>query len=576
MISKLTYLLFFTCLLGFKLSAQMSTKEFNELTMNEMIEYCEDTSHSTHEFLSIAFKKAKDSEDLIALARVELFQSRDAYMSKDYKLALKQALSAKHKIDSNSGHDIIARCYMRIALAMEEIGAIDQAIKYRKLQRDFLGSRDMQRKAAYLNNFIGNLFVKLDQPDSARIYYLDFLATSIEIGDEHRTAFCRNNLGLTYVQSGLIDSAIVEFEKSLLFYASDTSKRGVSMLSTIYGNLTYAYMKQEEYEKALNFINLSYDLAKERSLPKYYTRAIYLKSRVYNEKGDFKLSNEELSKVYAEKNYKDYFNKDELLLMIDIESRNYAALGNYKKALATSKEQINLYKAFYGKKRLDELYLVRSNFQSLDIQNKLKLEQVISEKRGEQIKFLKQEAEISTFRILLITLLAIMLIGAAAFFIYRLRRKNEIERLSNELLKETNKRQSQRLTETTLNLARKKEFAQGLKEKISELDSLDSSEKVSIKMFVDNELQIDDSLLEMDKLVNQLGDEFFVKLKNKYPKLTENDLKLCGLIRLKLTTKQISIVKSITPQSVKVTKHRLRKKMDIEKGTLIYEFLKNF
>ncbi|MDX1447390.1 hypothetical protein, partial [Lishizhenia sp.] len=71
-----------------------------------------------------------------------------------------------------------------------------------------------------------------------------------------------------------------------------------------------------------------------------------------------------------------------------------------------------------------------------------------------------------------------------------------------------------------------------------------------------------------------IGDEFFIKLQNKFPKLTENDLKLCGLIRLKLTTKQISIVKSITPDSVKVSKHRLSKKLGVEKGTVLYEFLK--
>jgi len=372
-------------LLGLEVSAQMNARQFENLSLEEMILICEDTSQSTQEFLSIAYKKAEELEDAMSMARIELFQSRDALMNKNLSAALKFALSAKQKIEGTTDEEINARCYKRIALALEEIGAFQEAIKYRKLQRDFLEKKGLPRKSAYLNNFIGDLFGKIDNLDSARYYYKIFLARSLETKDERRISFCRNNIGLTYLHSGLIDSSILEFERALEYYKTDPRKDGRIMLSTIYGNLSYAYMKKKDYARSLELVDLSYSVAKEMALKTYYTRAIYFKARVLNEKGDYRGSNRILNKISSEDRNDQFFNKEELLLLLDIESSNYESLGNNAKALELSKQHIELYEKLYGKERLDELYLLRSNFQSLEIHNELKLEQVISEKRGEQI-----------------------------------------------------------------------------------------------------------------------------------------------------------------------------------------------
>jgi DNA-binding CsgD family transcriptional regulator len=65
-------------------------------------------------------------------------------------------------------------------------------------------------------------------------------------------------------------------------------------------------------------------------------------------------------------------------------------------------------------------------------------------------------------------------------------------------------------------------------------------------------------------------------LKIQFPDLTDNDIKLCGLIRLKLTVKQIGIIKNITPESAKIAKNRLSKKLMLSPGSNLYEFLKSF
>lgn len=53
-------------------------------------------------------------------------------------------------------------------------------------------------------------------------------------------------------------------------------------------------------------------------------------------------------------------------------------------------------------------------------------------------------------------------------------------------------------------------------------------------------------------------------LKSRYPDLTSYNLKLCIYLKSNLTTKEIASLLSITPDSVKKAKHRLRKKMSLE------------
>jgi DNA-binding CsgD family transcriptional regulator len=56
---------------------------------------------------------------------------------------------------------------------------------------------------------------------------------------------------------------------------------------------------------------------------------------------------------------------------------------------------------------------------------------------------------------------------------------------------------------------------------------------------------------------------FYDRLISEYPALTETDLRLCALIKLKMSTKEIAYVIHQPVNSVKVARNRLRKKLRI-------------
>jgi DNA-binding CsgD family transcriptional regulator len=71
-------------------------------------------------------------------------------------------------------------------------------------------------------------------------------------------------------------------------------------------------------------------------------------------------------------------------------------------------------------------------------------------------------------------------------------------------------------------------------------------------------------MVEKFKLLNP---QFIQKIYKSYPQLTQNDVELCSLIKMNLSTKEIAQILRITDQSVRTKKYRLIKKLNLTKET---------
>lgn len=75
---------------------------------------------------------------------------------------------------------------------------------------------------------------------------------------------------------------------------------------------------------------------------------------------------------------------------------------------------------------------------------------------------------------------------------------------------------------------------------------------------------------------DKVHSDFLVSLKSKCPNLTPGELKLCAYLRLNLSSKEIAQIMSITIKSVELSRHRLRKKLQIQPEVNLYIFMLNF
>ncbi|MDY0202129.1 MAG: hypothetical protein RBR40_14205 [Tenuifilaceae bacterium] len=66
---------------------------------------------------------------------------------------------------------------------------------------------------------------------------------------------------------------------------------------------------------------------------------------------------------------------------------------------------------------------------------------------------------------------------------------------------------------------------------------------------------------------------YFKKLLDKYPELTNNDLRLCSYLRMNFSTKEIARLLNISTRAVEIGRYRLRKKIDLNHDENLTEFL---
>ena len=127
------------------------------------------------------------------------------------------------------------------------------------------------------------------------------------------------------------------------------------------------------------------------------------------------------------------------------------------------------------------------------------------------------------------------------------------------------------LKKIALDITKKNEILSTLKEEIQKLkqkpeQSLKYSDLQALNVLILDTLNIDNERNSLDKYLKELNNSFYQNLEKKYPELTENDKKLCSLLRLKLSSKEIASILNIIPKSVEVNRYRLRRKMGLEKN----------
>lgn len=122
-----------------------------------------------------------------------------------------------------------------------------------------------------------------------------------------------------------------------------------------------------------------------------------------------------------------------------------------------------------------------------------------------------------------------------------------------------------------LHIVEKNNFLEEVKAEMVEVrseiknnEALKHINKLGSKIY--QNLMINKDREEFDIQVEQACEGFFKKLDIKYPSLTNQERRLSALLRLNLTSKDISGILNISPKSVDQTRYRLRKKLNIDKS----------
>ena len=150
-----------------------------------------------------------------------------------------------------------------------------------------------------------------------------------------------------------------------------------------------------------------------------------------------------------------------------------------------------------------------------------------------------------------------------------------IIQLQNEKLADEVKYKNRELADTSLHLVERTDALAKVKEELQRLYR-SSDGNAGLKKALQMVSEMERNNEDWDRFAarfDEINNDFLKNLKERYPVLTGNDLKLCAYLQLNMSSKEIAQLLNISLRGVEIGRYRLRKKLQLPTEKSITEFL---
>ena len=500
---------------------------------------------------------------------------------KKYSFALEYLIQAKNL---NIG-DSIQYSHYNVAFGelFYNIGAYGVAISFYKKAFPLPGNHISNY---YQSSTIARLYLQLNEMDSAIQYFNYQVDASLLLNDYIAESSSINNIGIAYLKNKKFEKALQKFEKSYEILRNNETKisknfqgEKKSFTYNVLSNIGMCYFSMKEYKKAVPVLEEYYsykksnypyvDLVVDNALVTAY---LHLKN---NAKA--KTIERELRFYYDKMSLKDKIEFCELQEEIAIWEKDFNRVLFLKDQLNELQLEREQSKAIQN----NQMNKILSTFLIAEANTKLNIQKKVRENLVKKVALEKKENIFISF--LLITICIIFLVIGWIYFQFtkNRRKQNQLEKefllLEDEKMKFKIKSQENFLTEFAIESNLKKEYSKGLIKELNQLVLVDENGiKSEIKKLIfdlKNKELSDKNVAELNNQSELLLLNFKTNLIQIHPTLSKSDIELCSLIKLNLSNKEIASYKSVTDESVKIYKNRLKKKLAIASTENLNEYI---
>lgn len=537
-----------------------------------------------------------------------------------------ESLQLYQKIKDEVGVGNLTR---KFGLIYWSMGQLDKATTQYKRALTIQGkTRDEKGRGYSLNNLGLVAYERGDYVQALR-YYEKSLRIAEKIADTLDIATVLNNMALVYTEQGQNAKALELYQQILSIYQKMHS---ISDIGDVLGNVGLVYYEQGFYKKAIEKFEAALKIQRKKNKLEFVVNALYNSGLAYKALKKYdkaiprfleaytisqKISfNEAIARsliaiggiLTIQKQYKhaedtlhSALNIAEQMRAKAVLEQNYKALAVLDSSRSNFRQGWEFYKKYIAVR--DSMFNEEKTKQLLEIQTRYetrKKEQAIKIK-NKQIALLKKEKEheqllkytfISSF-------ISIGVIGGLVIMLLRLKvRKNKQLIIQNEQLYEMEKNftqakltkekllaenlqreldlKKQQLTSKALHIVQKNEMLEKIQtnlEQVRRKKKSETGELLQLSRMVDSSLNVDRDWDNFFGLFTEIHQGFFKNLKAQGKTLSDSELRLCALIKLKFTSKEIASILGITHGSTSVARYRIRKKLAIPKQIKLADFL---
>lgn len=428
-------------------------------------------------------------------------------------------------------------------------GLYHNALKYTYDALDDYTGLDDKVGSAECYNILGILYHICKDYDKSKACFSKYAENAKELNDSIRMVLALNN-------SAAFEHAMSDSVKSETLIAESLelcrNLKDTTRLCTVLQNLIGISIAQGKYDEARQYFQRIKPLLNNIELKANYNLSL---GNLYRLEGQYDSAAVRIEKAisYYEQGEFDKKRMQCWLLLENI----YSLDGKTDKA----------YEA------LKNYYSIESNSGREDVFLELFRAQNDIILQHDREALLKQQGKWRTFTMTAVFL--ILLIALAVHFYYYKKseqiRKNEQELRSKTEMLELKKMQNYQM----------ERMAEDIIGKLRKLDSgvKDAATHSKIQEICNDISGIKDEKQwkEISQYIPELNSDFYNARIKDFPNLTVNERRLCSLLNMNLTTKEISDITRQSPKSINMARTRLRSKLGLtDSGMSIHEFLAKY
>ena len=154
--------------------------------------------------------------------------------------------------------------------------------------------------------------------------------------------------------------------------------------------------------------------------------------------------------------------------------------------------------------------------------------------------------------------------------------KRIILQLQNDKLATEVESKNSKLVFSSAQMAHKNELLIELKQNLIDYEKKPDGNLKSLFRKLDYELKNENYWNEFNLYFNELDHKFLDLITKAHPSITKNDLRLCSLIRMNLSSKEIASLLNISLRAVEQGRYRLKKRFGIDKSLDLAVYIKSF
>lgn len=386
-----------------------------------------------------------------------------------------------------------------------------------------------------------------------------------------------NIFGLYYECSTKFDSAIVWHQKTLDLRRAIGDKRGEG--ETL-NNMAVLFVKQKRFAEALEHYRAAIQLMQNAGDLRNVTILQSNLGRCFQNMGNYP----EAIRQYEEAQNTIIKNGQLDAAVINLErlAGTYRRSGDYQKAVDTY-----LKSRFYRDSLFDDQK--RKDIREINT----KFETALKE---QQIARLEAQRRSNQLWLSLLALGSLLLLTAASFYIFRLRQKQKLLAREKQLAEMREQAQlkdleiaqleidfnHRQLAEATSNLSEKSRLVEELREGLDALrqslgeNHLGDEVQRSLSVLYSMKILTDDDWNDFRVQFEQVHPGLIKQFRARFPDIADAELRLILLLKMGVRSREIATMLGISPESVKKTRYRLRKRLNLGEYESLEEFVGQF